>query len=212
MICERLSFTANVEAIRQHYQAEIAPKYEPAMQTPYFGGWTIQSTNGDYRDGWAAGGYLYERQPDGEYRLNEEKAAQIGLRPVSDYAQYTQVCTGPIRELMETVAGFGFQPRRARMTLLLAGAEGKWHQDYPDSEYGMRLQIPIVSNEKCRFFTKEGCVHMPADGSVFAVWVNTQHRVENLSDQNRIHIIMDAWDTKGVSKYHRYAEAKRATR
>ena len=45
---------------------------------------------------------------------------------------------------------------------------------------------------------------MPADGSVYMLWVNRMHQAFNNSKQNRYHIIMDAFDTKHTTKQFHY--------
>ena len=39
----------------------------------------------------------------------------------------------------------------------------------------------------------------------YILWVNRDHQVTNKSTENRYHIIMDAYDTKGVTKNFKYA-------
>ena len=45
---------------------------------------------------------------------------------------------------------------------------------------------------------------MPADGSVYILWVNMWHQIRNDSDEDRYHIIMDAFDTKRITKDFKY--------
>jgi hypothetical protein len=45
---------------------------------------------------------------------------------------------------------------------------------------------------------------MPADGSVYIMWVNVWHQIRNDSDENRFHIIMDAYDTKHITNKFKY--------
>jgi len=47
-------------------------------------------------------------------------------------------------------------------------------------------------------------LHMPADGGVWLLWVNQWHQIRNDSDEDRYHIIMDAYDTKKVTKFFNY--------
>jgi hypothetical protein len=41
-------------------------------------------------------------------------------------------------------------------------------------------------------------------GNVYMVWVHLWHQIRNDSDQDRYHIIMDAYDTKKVTKNFHY--------
>ena len=45
---------------------------------------------------------------------------------------------------------------------------------------------------------------MPADGSVYILWVNQWHQIRNDSDEDRYHIIMDAYDTKRITDTFKY--------
>ena len=45
---------------------------------------------------------------------------------------------------------------------------------------------------------------MPADGGVWILWTNQWHQIRNDSDEDRYHIIMDAYDTKKVTKFFNY--------
>jgi hypothetical protein len=41
-------------------------------------------------------------------------------------------------------------------------------------------------------------------GNVYMVWVNNWHQIRNDSDQDRYHIIMDAYDTKKITQNFKY--------
>ena len=45
---------------------------------------------------------------------------------------------------------------------------------------------------------------MPADGSVYMFPVNNLHQIRNTSNENRYHLIMDAYDTKGFTQTMRF--------
>jgi hypothetical protein len=45
---------------------------------------------------------------------------------------------------------------------------------------------------------------MPADGGVYILWTNLWHQIRNDSDEDRYHIIMDAYDTKKITKNFKY--------
>jgi aspartyl/asparaginyl beta-hydroxylase len=206
MICEKIDYVADVEGIRQYFIAEVRAKYPPTMQSESFGGWSIQSSNGEHTDGWARGEVCFEKDASGAIRFNSKKAAEIGLRPTREYVKDTPLCVGPVRKLMDDVSAMGFMPARARFTLLPAQTAPFWHRDAEDEAHMTRLHVPIITNKLCVFLTEEGGQYMPADGSVFVLRTNRLHAIENLSDEDRIHIIMDVWDTKGVTKHHRYVE------
>jgi hypothetical protein len=41
-------------------------------------------------------------------------------------------------------------------------------------------------------------------GKAYMVWVNTWHQIRNDSNEDRYHIIMDAYDTQGITKNFSY--------
>jgi len=41
-------------------------------------------------------------------------------------------------------------------------------------------------------------------GNAYMVWVNDWHQIRNDSDQDRYHIIMDAYDTKHITQNFKY--------
>ena len=45
---------------------------------------------------------------------------------------------------------------------------------------------------------------MPADGSVYMLWVNCMHQIRNDCDEDRYHIICDAYDTRGITQNFKY--------
>ena len=69
------------------------------------------------------------------------------------------------------------------------------HIDY-NTEYGVRLHIPIITNDGCTFGgidantgeTKER--HFPADGSVWFINPGVKHWAKNDGDAERVHLII----------------------
>ena len=55
-------------------------------------------------------------------------------------------------------------------------------------------------------WTEYGEAHMPADGSVFMLWVNCMHQIRNDSDEERYHLFCDAYDTQGVTENFKYTD------
>lgn len=83
---------------------------------------------------------------------------------------------------------------RARLAVLMPNFEIKPHVDY-DPSYITRYHIPIFTNEFVTFGvkTKQGPVEfgMPADGSIYFFNSGLLHWVKNLSDEPRLHLIID---------------------
>jgi hypothetical protein len=100
----------------------------------------------------------------------------------------------------------GFYPRRARITMIKAQTCSITHRDYPwssdnlDDGYMCRVHVPIITNEKCTHWAERKEYHMPADGSVYILPVNNQHQIRNNSNIDRYHLIVDVYDTRGISK------------
>jgi 3,4-dihydroxy-2-butanone 4-phosphate synthase len=67
-----------------------------------------------------------------------------------------------------------------------------------------RIHIPVFTDPACIHSTDGTPFHMPADGSVYMIWVNVPHQVSNNSNIDRYHIIMDAYDTQGITEEFKY--------
>ena len=83
---------------------------------------------------------------------------------------------------------------RARFAKLKGGSQIKPHTDY-DTTYGIRVHIPIVTNEGCRFggINKMGVAEefkMDADGSVWFINPGLKHWAYNKGDGDRVHLIV----------------------
>lgn len=82
---------------------------------------------------------------------------------------------------------------RTRFAKLAPKSEIKEHIDY-NTEYGIRLHIPIITNEKATFggIGQNGReeTHFPADGSVWFINPGVRHWARNDGDDERIHLII----------------------
>ena len=84
---------------------------------------------------------------------------------------------------------------RTRFAKLNPKSQIKPHIDY-NTEYGIRLHIPIITNEGCTFGginpvtgeTQER--HFPTDGSVWFINPGVKHWAKNDGDQERVHLII----------------------
>lgn len=188
MISEKWDTRFDIGKLREHLEKYVLP-LEPVRQSTAFGGWSIQSSNGSYKDGWHLGSVAL----DDKMSVEEIKKfiESIGLKPISDYVRPTEICHGYLKFLIDFLAENKLDPRRARVTKLSPGQSSVWHRDAPDNYPLVRLHIPIVTNPECRFETEAGCVHLPADGSSYFLPVNRMHRVVNDGSTERYHIIVD---------------------
>jgi 3,4-dihydroxy-2-butanone 4-phosphate synthase len=66
-----------------------------------------------------------------------------------------------------------------------------------------RIHIPLITNPACVFICEGEDLYMEP-GQAYMVWVNRWHQIRNDSDQDRYHIIMDAYDTRHVTDNFKY--------
>lgn len=202
MIYEKLNFIYDVEKLKQHLKDHVAG-LPITSQSPSFGGWSVTSSNGDFRDGWGQGHLVFEAN---QFTNKNELLAELkkhSVLPSHAYSIPTEICHGYLHEVVKDIAERGFVPRRVRIIRLPAKASSAWHRDQPDEVFGIRLHVPIETNSYCFFECDEGKAHLPADGSVYVLRVNRMHRVYNDGDTARYHLVMDVDDTLGVSVHHR---------
>jgi hypothetical protein len=167
-----------------------------------FGGWNLQSRTGDYRDGFQVG---IERCYRKNGTFNYHLAKFLNYSHAFEHKNPTQACTDAIKQVLEFLEDRGFYPRRARLTCLKAHSKSIIHRDAPADKYLARIHIPLITNDKCTHWTEHtGSFHMPSDGSVYMLWVNNMHQIKNESDEDRYHIIMDAYDTYGFTRNFKY--------
>lgn len=212
---EKLNFRVDIERLRQEVRASVFTLGNQVIQgkefeTPQyhgFGGWSIQSRGADWRDGWESiqteqGVTLENLLPTKELILKAYK--HFNVAHSLEHDKPTQAYVGEIKHVMDQLKDLGLQPRRARVTCLQAGCKSLVHKDSDTTEYMARIHIPLWTDEKCVHICDGVNLHMPADGSVYILWVNQWHQIRNDSDQDRFHIIMDAYDTKHVTEKFKY--------
>ena len=217
MFYEKLDFIKiDIEKLREEVRKNVFTLGDQVIQgeeyeTPQyhgFGGWSLLSRTGDWKDGFAffqneEGTVLEETfYPKGVENYKTLKYFDIGHS--MEYKKPTQAYVGEIKSLLEQIESYGLYPRRARITCLKAGCKSLVHTDGAKDEYIARIHIPLWTNEKCVFKCQGEDLYMEA-GSAYMVWVNDWHQIRNDSDEDRYHIIMDAYDTKKVTKNFYYA-------
>lgn len=207
-IVERLPYGVNVKSLvetLENHVKKIGPMVFQGSEFGYnnFGGWNLQSRSGKYTDGFQVGVEKCYRK-DGTF--NYHLAKFLDYSHAFEHKNKTDACVGPLSDVIDFLEDKGFYPRRARITMLKPHSKSIVHRDAPSDTYLARIHIPLITNEKCVHWTENGEFHMPADGSIYMLWVNCMHQIRNDSDEERYHIIMDAYDTKGVTKNFRYKD------
>lgn len=205
MLFEKAKFQFDVTRLRNEVE-QIRSSFEPVMISKTYGGWSVTSSDGSYRDGWLKQGSRFTKVSDDMSAESYAKyVAESGRsKPILEYCKPTEVCLPYLHSIVESLSAVGLVPRRVRLTLLKPGAATDWHRDAPNWLYGVRLHIPIVTNEGCSFENETEAVHLPADGSAFFLPVNNMHRVKNGGSEDRIHLIADIYDTEEYTEHFRY--------
>ncbi len=201
MIYEKWETRFDIKKLCDHLEKYVLP-LESVQQSVSFGGWSVLSSNGDYKDGWLMGHKVISSEMSKE-ALNEN-LKKVGFTEIENYKHPTEICHGYLKEVADFLLASGVNPRRMRLIRLTKGMSSSWHRDGPDNRYFVRLHVPIITNSGCVFETDEGSAHMPADGSSYFLKVNRMHRVSNRGEADRFHLVMDVWDTAGVSTGHRF--------
>jgi hypothetical protein len=201
MIYEKWDTRFDIQRLRDHLHKHVFT-LESVQQSPSFGGWSVLSSTGSYKDGWLMGHQVIEAEMSKEALTEKLKSA--GHPAIENSKIPTEICHGYLKEVADFLLSSGLNPRRMRVIRLTKGLSSSWHRDSPDNRYFVRLHVPIITNDGCRFETEEGSAHLAADGSSYFLRVNRMHRVSNRGDADRFHLVMDVWDTNNVSQHHRF--------
>lgn len=171
-----------------------------------FGGWSLLSRTGDWKDGWDffqndEGEAMETYFPKNDNNYKSLKFFNIAMS--TEHSNPTQAYQGEIARVLDQITALGLTPRRARITCLKAGAKSLVHKDANDNEYMARIHIPLITNPKCLFISDGIDLYMEPNNA-YMVWVNIWHQIRNDSNQDRYHLIMDAYDTKHITKNFKY--------
>lgn len=152
-----------------------------------FGGWAIQSDNGDWRQG-------FELTPDAH-----------------KFYKRTEACVGIWSDVLDTLEDAGLHPHRSRVTAIEPNEILRWHRDSEPDDYCIRLHLPIITNPDCAFEVQnEGAVHMPADGHAYVVDASNTHRAYNKGTTTRYHFLAQVWDTEGCTENFVLSESRKS--
>jgi hypothetical protein len=171
-------------------------------------GWSITSSNGDYRDG-----FLSKSNPNFHSTAKTEEdlykeLESAGVKPIDQYCVPTPLFKGEIVSIYEQLKQNKCALFRIRYRLMPPGGKIDFHRDYPEWKYGVRLHIPVFTNDQCRFeYNKQSeSMHMP-EGSSYLVKVNLEHRAYNNGGTERVHIIADFYDVGGYTLHNKFPQA-----
>jgi hypothetical protein len=129
----------------------------------------------------------YERQrrldPNSPHYMPEVDELNYGVR--------TELVTGEIEKIFNM---FTSKITRVRLAYIAGNHDVKPHIDY-DPSYITRYHIPIITNTGVSMYMSRNekvyKKHLPADGRIYFFNTGIKHWVENNSDQNRLHLIID---------------------
>lgn len=171
-----------------------------------FGGWSVTSQSGDWRDG-----FDFFQNDSGKamevfFPTNDNNFKSLKFFNIAHSLEYkipTEAYVGEIARIVDQIEALGLTPRRVRITCLKAGSKSTVHKDADGNEYHARLHIPIFTNKKCVHICDGFNLHMVA-GTATMLWTNRWHQIRNDSNEDRYHLIMDAYDTKKITEHFKY--------
>lgn len=201
---EVLKSRVNLKILQEQLKHEIIGL--PPCDRVGYRGWSLLSSNGDYKDGWHTGSSLYAspEQFDENPQLRSELSSAMVSKPGEEYIHPTPLLKGYFKTVVRFLSELGFQPHRAQIALLKAGESLAWHRDSLEGEYCVRLHIPILTNENCFFEYPDERIHLKADGSIYLLDGSCLHRFVNQGLEDRYHFISYVRDTQGLSEYFKY--------
>jgi hypothetical protein len=179
----------------------------------YFGGWSVTSGTGDYRDGWQPGQTAFKNaRRAGAIEIDGQLFQQMFPIHPRLMRVPTELYRGPIESLMREIerrcVPTGIIPSRVRLSKLDANRRLAFHRDSPVEEW--RIHVPITSNRKCFFewdFNNDGepdlRLHM-VPGTAWFVRVDQLHRFVNDGDEARIHLMMSlvSWREEMIGRFN----------
>jgi hypothetical protein len=118
--------------------------------------------------------------------------------------------------IQQVLASFDEVFGRSRLMGLAAGCAVPEHRDINYHWYNrVRIHVPVITNPDVLFYCGDTHVHMQAGETwIFDSW--KPHRVENGSDENRVHLVIDTsgsskfWQMVGQSEWRCVKQTRRA--
>lgn len=209
LIAERVEAQVDTQNLWQSIKP-LLEKYPAVHRSPAFGGWSLQSTNGSYKDGWSMDFCPYNGPENEGPTWTPRTEAELKIPTIQEYKRPTELMTASFTALFEQLESLGLNPRRGRIIKLAPRSATVWHQDGSSRFYQARIHIPLVTNKACFFETDKGVFHMPSDGAFYFVHINHMHRAVNDSDEDRYHFVAHIWDQKPITQFHQYRPKEHA--
>ena len=127
------------------------------------------------------------------YKISSKTDSKY-YNPILDERNYTKkkdICTGYWNEILDT---FKAPFTRTRFAYLAPHFSIKPHIDY-NTNYSIRVHIPIITNKDARLWVKHKCgkiesIHCPADGGVYFMNTGLTHWASNDGSKERIHLVI----------------------
>lgn len=187
MILSRFNFCIDIEKLREFVINNVLI-HPITLQVKGWGGWSVYSSNGSLEDGWSNWHAALE---SGDRDEVLQKLKKMDFKGTDVYDKPTQIFTGYLKEVIETIESYNLNPKRVRIANLKSGSIGVWHQDSFSDLPAYRIHIPIFTNSSCFFEQENISSHMPADGTAYVICVHKKHRIVNYGKTDRIHLIMN---------------------
>lgn len=203
MIYEKINLSLDLQAMKSELLT-LKEHYPIELRKPQYGGWSLQSTNGSYKDGLCAKIVPFNGPHNKGPSWNPETDDEKKMVTTQDHNQLTDAALPYFKSIIQKLETLGLHPRRTRILLLAPNSPMRWHQDGASEHYQVRLHIPIETNEQCFFETENGRAHMAADGTGYFIHTNYFHRAVNFGSTPRYHFVSYVWDTLGITKHHQY--------
>lgn len=188
------------DALQRYLEDEVTTRPQVYQGSgAYFGGWSVTSGTGDYRDGWQQGQQAIKlMQRSGAVEIDRQKLREMFPVHPKHMRIPTELYCGPMEALMREIehrcALTGAAPSRARLSKLDAHRRLAFHWDSPVEEW--RIHVPITTNRHCFFeWDLDGDgepdvrLHM-APGTAWFVRVDHSHRFVNDGNEPRVHLVM----------------------
>lgn len=203
IISEEIPLNINIKELCSELMPELQ-KFPIVKRSAAIGGWTLQSTNGSYLDGWSLDFCPYNGPENLGPSWNPLSPSEGLLNSIQNFVGPTELMTPFIQNLLKQLEQLGLNPPKAIVLKLSAKISSIWDIDGSKKYYQVRLHIPLITNEQCFYENEAGKIHLPANGSAFLVKVNQIHRVHNDGDTDPYHVVVNVWDTLHKTKYFQY--------
>lgn len=192
----KTSYRVDLKRLREFFHNEVKPldKIYQGAKT-WHGGWSVQSNSGDIYDGWQPGGSLVKRNEAGNFEIDPE-ARKAMFPDGNEFRTPTALYKGIMEEMLMELESGGFVPKRTRFAELEPGGRDGWHKDGIKGPF-WRGHIAVETNPDCLFWWSDNnrkqtiSRHIPADGHLYMLRIDTFHRITNLGSTDRTHILVD---------------------